>query len=136
MNTHISHPALARWDDLPSSAPLLGATHAVVRVDTATPCGTDLHLLKTEAPIITDGRIFGDEVVGTVVQVGSDVHTVHVGDRLLVSCSSARGHHGRMRKWRRFESWRSTGRGGRTLAAVLGGHGLQCSRRPRNLASH
>jgi threonine dehydrogenase-like Zn-dependent dehydrogenase len=44
------------------------------------------------APIITDGRIFGYEVVGTVVEVGADVHTVHVGDRLLVSCSSARGH--------------------------------------------
>ena len=93
MNTLISHPTLARWDDLPSSAPRLGATDAVVRVDTATPCGTDLHLLKTQAPPVTAGRIFGCEAVGTVVEVGSDVHSVHVGDRRLVSCSSARGHH-------------------------------------------
>ena len=86
------HPALERWDDVPS-AHLIGATDAVVRVDTATPCGTDLHLLRTEAPIATDGRIFGCEAVGTVVEVGPAVDTLHVGDRLLVSCSSSRGHH-------------------------------------------
>ena len=84
-------PALQRSDDIPNLQPI-GATDAVVRVDTTTPCGTDMHLLKSEAPPVTDGRIFGYEVVGTVVEVGSDVHTVHVGDRLLVSCSSARGH--------------------------------------------
>ena len=30
--------------------------------------------------------------VGTVIEVGSAVANVHIGDRLLVSCSSARGH--------------------------------------------
>jgi len=70
----------------------IGATDALVRVDTATPCGAELHLLRRDAPPLTDGRIYGSEAVGTVVQVGSAVRTVYVGDRLLVSCSSSRGH--------------------------------------------
>lgn len=93
MNVTTHHdPVLPCWRDIPR-AQLIGATDAVVRVDTATPCGTDLHLLPGIAPTATDARIVGHQSVGTVVEVGSAEATVYVGDRLLVSCSSSRGHH-------------------------------------------
>jgi alcohol dehydrogenase len=66
-------------------------TDAIVRVDTTTICGTDLHILKGDVPAMTDGRIIGHEAVGTVAQVGAAVRKVTVGDRVLVSCISACG---------------------------------------------
>lgn len=54
-------------------------------------CGTDLHILKGDVPAVTDGRIIGHEVVGTVESVGSGVKNVKVGDRILVSCITACG---------------------------------------------
>ena len=66
-------------------------TDVVVRVDTTTICGSDLHILKGDTPEVTAGRILGHEAVGTVEAVGSGVKTVAVGDRVLVSCISACG---------------------------------------------
>jgi alcohol dehydrogenase len=62
-----------------------------VRVDATTICGTDLHILKGDVPVVTDGRILGHEAVGTVESVGSGVKTVQAGDRVLVSCVSVCG---------------------------------------------
>ena len=47
------------------------ATDAVVRIDTTTICGTDLHILKGDVPTVTDGRTLGHEGVGTVAVVGA-----------------------------------------------------------------
>jgi len=66
-------------------------TDAIVRVDSTTICGTDLHILKGDVPVVTDGRILGHEAVGTVEAVGSGVKRVKVGDRVLVSCVSVCG---------------------------------------------
>ena len=66
-------------------------TDVIVRMDTTTICGTDLHILKGDVPAVTDGRILGHEGVGTVVEVGSAVSTVSVGDRVILSCISACG---------------------------------------------
>ncbi|MEV4157771.1 zinc-dependent alcohol dehydrogenase family protein [Nocardia salmonicida] len=70
---------------------ILDSTDAVVTVDTATICGTDLHILQGDVPEVERGRILGHEAVGTVAAVGSAVRTLRVGDRVLVSCISARG---------------------------------------------
>ncbi|MFC9962606.1 zinc-dependent alcohol dehydrogenase family protein [Nocardia ignorata] len=67
------------------------STDAVVRVDTATICGTDLHILRGDVPEVEPGRILGHEAVGTVTAVGSGVRTLRAGDRVLVSCISACG---------------------------------------------
>jgi alcohol dehydrogenase len=64
---------------------------AVVRIDTATICGTDLHILKGDVPTVADGRTLGHEAVGTVVETGDAVENVRQGDRVLVSCISACG---------------------------------------------
>nr|WP_198939470.1 zinc-dependent alcohol dehydrogenase family protein [Pseudofrankia sp. EUN1h] len=78
------------WEDV-ARPEILSDTDAVVRVDTTTICGTDLHILKGDVPAVTDGRIIGHEAVGTVEEVGTGVKNVRVGDRVLVSCVSACG---------------------------------------------
>ena len=64
---------------------------AIVRVDTTTICGSDLHILKGDVPETTPGTILGHEAVGTVVTVGAGVKTLAPGDRVLVSCISSCG---------------------------------------------
>lgn len=86
---HSTDPATC---DPAPSAQLIGATDAVVRIDVATQCGADLHILRGAVPVFTDVRERGHEAVGTVIEVGPASTTVHVGDRLLVSCTSGRGH--------------------------------------------
>ncbi len=83
-------PGSKAWEEVP--APTLQAdTDVIVRVDTTTICGSDLHILKGDTPEVTPGRILGHEAVGTVKSVGTGVKTVAVGDRVLVSCISACG---------------------------------------------
>ena len=67
------------------------ATDVIMKVDTTTICGTDLHILKGDVPAVTDGRVLGHEGVGTVVEVGSAVTSLAVGDRAIISCISACG---------------------------------------------
>ena len=66
-------------------------TDAVVRIDTTTICGTDLHILKGDVPEVAVGRTLGHEAVGTVVEIGSGVENFKEGDKILVSCISACG---------------------------------------------
>src|SRR5271167_909022 len=70
-------PGKRAWEEVPDAV-IEEPTDAVVRVDTVTICGTDLHIL-------------GDEAVGTVTAVGSAVQKLAVGDRVLVSCITSCG---------------------------------------------
>lgn len=83
-------PGQKAWEEVPKPE-LLADTDAIVRVDTVTICGTDLHILKGDVPAVSDGRILGHEAVGTVESVGSSVKNVRPGDRVLVSCVTACG---------------------------------------------
>src|SRR5215213_5118848 len=83
-------PGEKRWE----SKPDLGIEQpedAIIRIDTTTICGTDLHILKGDVPTVGEGRTLGHEAVGTVVESGSAVRDVHEGDRVLVSCISSCG---------------------------------------------
>lgn len=83
-------PGKKSWDDVPDPQ-ILKPTDAIVKIDTTTICGTDLHILKGDVPAVTEGRILGHEGVGHVVEVGETVGNVKVGDRVVVSCVSACG---------------------------------------------
>ena len=83
-------PNTKSWDEVPDPV-LIEVGDAIVRVDTTTICGTDLHILKGDVPAVTEGRILGHEGVGTVVQVGSAVRNHAVGDRVIMSCISSCG---------------------------------------------
>ena len=78
------------WEDKPKPV-LRDPTDAIVRMTSATICGTDLHILKGDVPTVTDGRILGHEGVGVVEEVGSGVSSFHQGDRVLISCITSCG---------------------------------------------
>jgi alcohol dehydrogenase len=83
-------PGNKAWEEVPEPE-LREPTDAIVRVDTTTICGTDLHILKGDVPAVTDGRILGHEGVGTVTELGSAVKGLEVGDRVIISCITACG---------------------------------------------
>ncbi|MGW0232222.1 zinc-dependent alcohol dehydrogenase family protein [Actinopolymorpha singaporensis] len=83
-------PGRRAWRDVPEPT-LEQDSDAIVRVDTVTICGTDLHILGGDVPEIEPGRVLGHEAVGTVEQVGPAVRTLQPGDRVLVSCITACG---------------------------------------------
>jgi alcohol dehydrogenase len=93
-------------------------TDAIVRVDAVTICGTDLHILKGDVPEVQPGRVLGHEAVGTVTAVGSAVHDVAVGDRVLVSCITACG---RCRYCREGHYGQCLGGGGWILGHLIDG---------------
>jgi len=83
-------PGMRSWDEVPDPA-IQQPTDAIVRIDSATICGTDLHILKGDVPEVQPGTILGHEAVGTVVELGDAVTTLETGDRVLVSCITSCG---------------------------------------------
>jgi alcohol dehydrogenase len=83
-------PGQKDWESKPDPK-IDRPTDAIVKIDTTTICGTDLHILKGDVPGVTEGRTLGHEAVGTVVETGNGVENFQSGDRVLVSCISACG---------------------------------------------
>ena len=83
-------PGAKQWESK-SDPGIEDPTDAIVKIDTTTICGTDLHILKGDVPTVDEGRALGHEAVGTVVETGSAVMNVRVGDKVLLSCISACG---------------------------------------------
>ena len=83
-------PGQHAWEEVPDPV-IIDPTDAIVQIDTTTICGTDLHILKGDVPAVTDGRILGHEGVGTIIEIGSAVSNVAIGDRVIVSCVSSCG---------------------------------------------
>ena len=83
-------PGRRAWEERPRPV-LQTPTDAVVRITTATICGTDLHILKGDVPTAEPGRILGHEGVGVVEEVGSAVTGFAKGDKVLISCITSCG---------------------------------------------
>ena len=83
-------PNQRSWDTVPNPT-IQKPTDAIVKIDTATICGTDLHILKGDVPTVKPGTILGHEAVGTVVETGSAVTNFQIGDHVLISCISSCG---------------------------------------------
>jgi alcohol dehydrogenase len=83
-------PGTRSWTEIPDPV-IQEPRDAVIRVDAVTICGTDLHILAGDVPEVGRGRVLGHEAVGTVVETGSGVAGLQVGDRVLASCISACG---------------------------------------------
>jgi len=83
-------PGQKAWEEVPDPE-ITDEGDAIVRVDATTICGTDLHILAGDVPAVRPGRILGHEAVGTVDEVGDNVHRLSPGDRVLVSCISGCG---------------------------------------------
>ena len=83
-------PGRRSWETVPDPK-ILEPTDAIVKIDTTTICGTDLHILKGDVATCLPGTILGHEAVGTVTEVGAAVTTVEPGDHVLVSCITSCG---------------------------------------------
>ncbi len=83
-------PGQKAWESVPDPK-IINSTDVIVKVDTTTICGTDLHILKGDVPAVTDGRVLGHEGVGTIVEIGKAVGNLAVGDRVIISCITSCG---------------------------------------------
>lgn len=83
-------PGQKAWEDVPDPV-IQHPSDIIVKIDTTTICGTDLHILKGDVPAVTPGRILGHEGVGTITEIGDAVTTLKVGDQVILSCVSACG---------------------------------------------
>jgi threonine dehydrogenase-like Zn-dependent dehydrogenase len=67
-------------------------TDAIIQVTSTAICGSDLHLYEVMAPYLDEGFTLGHEPMGIVVETGSGVTDLAVGDRVVVpfniSCGS------------------------------------------------
>jgi threonine dehydrogenase-like Zn-dependent dehydrogenase len=63
---------------------ILSSRDAIVKVTSTAICGSDLHLYDGYVPSVEPGDVLGHEFMGEVVEVGSDVHNLAVGDRVVV----------------------------------------------------
>jgi alcohol dehydrogenase len=119
-------PDQRSWDTV-NDPEIIDPTDAVVRIDTSTICGSDLHILKGDVPETPAGTVLGHEAVGTVEAVGAGVTTVAPGDRVLVSCISACG---RCRFCKQAHYGQCLGGGGWILGHTIDGLQAEYARTP------
>lgn len=72
-----------RIEDVPEPK-ILDSRDAIVKITSTAICGSDLHLLDGYMPTMQKGDILGHEPMGEVVEVGSEVKNLKVGDRVVV----------------------------------------------------
>jgi threonine dehydrogenase-like Zn-dependent dehydrogenase len=70
---------------------ILDSRDAIVRLTATTICGSDLHLFGGYVPALKPGDILGHEIVGEVVEVGSEIRKLRPGQRVVVSSVIACG---------------------------------------------
>ena len=63
---------------------ILNDRDAIVRITSTAICGSDLHLYDGYIPTMEKGDILGHEFMGEVVELGSGVGNLAVGDRVVV----------------------------------------------------
>lgn len=63
----------------------------IVKVTTCAICGSDLHLYEGLIPTLERGDVLGHEFMGEVIEVGPEVRTLHLGDRVVVPFNIACG---------------------------------------------
>src|SRR3954449_11773117 len=71
---------------------ILNARDAIVRITSTAICGSALHLYNGMIPTMKRGDILGPEFMGEVVELGSGVKNLSVGDRVVVPVPIACGH--------------------------------------------
>jgi len=63
---------------------ILNSRDAIVKISSTAICGSDLHLYNGFVPSMKSGDILGHEFMGEVVEIGSGVKKLKVGDRVVV----------------------------------------------------
>jgi L-iditol 2-dehydrogenase len=87
----------ARWDGIADvrveevEKPVPAQDEVLIRVEDCGICGTDFHMFKGEYAYAVPPIILGHEFLGLVTEVGSNVKTVEVGDRVTVNPNKSCG---------------------------------------------
>lgn len=70
--------------------PLEPLTPDGVRIEVACcgVCGSDVHTLEGKFPLLRPPRVIGHECAGTVVEIGGEVTTIRVGDRVSIDTNA------------------------------------------------
>jgi len=71
---------------------ILNPRDAILKITTSAICGSDLHLFDGYIPTLKAGDILGHEFMGEVVELGSAVKNLSVGDRVVVPFNIACGN--------------------------------------------
>jgi threonine dehydrogenase-like Zn-dependent dehydrogenase len=71
---------------------LINPRDAIVRVTSTAICGSDLHLYGGFVPGMVKGDILGHEFMGEVVELGTGVKNLHLGERVVVPFPIACGN--------------------------------------------
>jgi L-iditol 2-dehydrogenase len=81
-----------RVEDVP--VPVIGKGEVLVKVLSASICGTDLRILHGTHRMFPPGtvRIPGHEVVGTIAEVGAEVENYSIGQRVFCAPNTGCGH--------------------------------------------
>jgi alcohol dehydrogenase len=119
-------PGQRAWETVADPA-IEQPTDAIVRIDSSTICGTDLHILKGDVPEVAPGTVLGHEAVGTVEAIGAAVTTLVPGDRVLISCITSCG---RCRSCKQGHYGLCTGGGGWIFGHLIDGLQAELARVP------
>jgi len=71
---------------------ILNQRDAIVKITSTAICGSDLHLYNGFVPTMEKGDILGHEFMGEVMEVGSAIKNLKVGDRVVVPFPIACGN--------------------------------------------
>jgi threonine dehydrogenase-like Zn-dependent dehydrogenase len=80
-----------RVDNVPDPK-ILNPRDAIVKITSTAICGSDLHLYNGFVPTMEQGDILGHEFMGEIVDLGSSVSNLKIGDRVVVPFPIACGH--------------------------------------------
>lgn len=80
-----------RVDTVPDPK-IINPRDAIIKITSTAICGSDLHIYDGYIPTMQSGDILGHEFMGEIVELGSEVNNLKVGDRVVVpftiSCGS------------------------------------------------
>jgi threonine dehydrogenase-like Zn-dependent dehydrogenase len=80
-----------RVDNVPDPK-ILNPRDAIVKITSTAICGSDLHLYNGFVPTMEQGDILGHEFMGEIVELGSAVTNLKIGDRVVVPFPIACGN--------------------------------------------
>jgi len=63
---------------------IINPRDAIIKITSTAICGSDLHIYDGYIPTMKSGDILGHEFMGEIVELGSEVKNLQVGDRVVV----------------------------------------------------